>query len=84
VIKVRGRRGGLRASKGRGGAEGVITNLDAKIGHVELDAGAGPQTFEVDPKDQLKSFKRGDRVTITLEKREANREVVTRVTRRER
>jgi hypothetical protein len=76
---------GFDPSKGGPGAtqlNGVITNLDANIGHVEVDVGAGPQTFEVDPKDQLKSFKRGDRVTVTIEKREANREVVTRVTRR--
>jgi hypothetical protein len=74
---------GFEPSRGGPGAtqlNGVITNLDAKIGHVEVDVGAGRQTFEVDPKDQLKTFKIGDRITITLEKREANREVVTRIT----
>jgi hypothetical protein len=76
---------GYDPSKGAPGTmelSGVITNLDANIGHVEVDAGAGPQTFEVDPKDQLKNFKRGDRITITLERREATREVVTKITRR--
>jgi len=75
---------GFEPSRGAPGAQqltGVITNLDANIGHVEVDVGAGPQTFEVDPKDQLKSFKKGDRITITLEKREATREVVTKITR---
>ena len=76
---------GFEPSRGAPGAQqltGVITNLDANIGHVEVDVGAGPQTFEVDPKDQLKNFKRGDRVTITLEKRDVSREVATKVTRR--
>ncbi len=76
---------GFDPSKGAPGTQqlsGVITNLDANIGHVEVDVGAGPQTFEVDPKDQLKSFKRGDRITITLEKRQVDREVVTKITRR--
>jgi Cu/Ag efflux protein CusF len=76
---------GFDPSKGAAGTQeltGVITNLDANIGHVEVDVGAGPQTFEVEPKEQLKSFKRGDRITITLEKREATREVVTQIRRR--
>jgi hypothetical protein len=60
---------------------GVITNLDANIGHIEVDVGAGPQTFQVVPKDQLRSFKRGDRVTVTLQKQGAQ-EVVTQVVRR--
>jgi hypothetical protein len=76
---------GFEPSRGGAGTQqlsGVITNLDANIGHVEVDVGAGPQTFEVDPKDQLKNFKKGDRITITLETREAKREVVTRITSR--
>jgi Cu/Ag efflux protein CusF len=78
---------GFDPTKGGAGATatqqltGVITNLDANIGHIELNAGAGPQTFQVVPKDQLRSFKRGDRVTVTLEKREGQ-SVVTQVTRR--
>jgi hypothetical protein len=78
---------GYEPSRGAPGTmelTGVITNLDANIGHIEVDVGAGPQTFEVEPKDQLKAFKRGDRVTVTLEKRQPDREVVTRVTRRDR
>jgi hypothetical protein len=59
----------------------VITNLDANIGHVEVNMGAGPQTFEVDPKGQLRNFKIGDRVTILIETRDGNREVVTQVRR---
>jgi hypothetical protein len=76
---------GYDPTKGLPGTQqlsGVITNLDANIGHIEVDVGAGPQTFAVDPKDQLKSFKRGDRVTLTLEKREGSQDVVTKVTRR--
>jgi hypothetical protein len=57
----------------------TITNLDANIGHVEVDLGAGPQTFEVDPKGQLRSFKIGDRVSILIETREGGREVVTQI-----
>ena len=75
---------GYDPSKGAPGTmelSGVITNLDANIGHIEVNVGAVPQTFLTDPKDQLKSFKRGDRVTITLEKRGAQ-EVVTQVVRR--
>jgi hypothetical protein len=78
---------GFDPSKGNPGTQvlsGVITNIDAKIGHIEVDVGAGPQTFEAEPKSLLQDFKRGDRVTIALEKREGNREVVTRVTRRDR
>jgi hypothetical protein len=60
---------------------GVITNLDANIGHVEVNAGAGPQTFQVVPKEQLRNFRKGDRVTLTLEKR-GGQNVVTQVTRR--
>jgi hypothetical protein len=75
---------GYDPAKGPPGTQklsGVITNLDANIGHIEVDVGAGPQTFQVVPKDQLKSFKRGDRVTITVEKR-GDQDVVTQVARR--
>ncbi len=60
---------------------GVVTNLDANIGQIEVNAGAGPQTFQVDPKDQLRNFRKGDRVTLTLQKR-GGQNVVTQVTRR--
>ncbi len=60
----------------------VITNLDANIGHVEVNMGAGTKTFEVDPKGQLSNLKIGDKVTIIIETREGNREVVTQIKRR--
>jgi hypothetical protein len=73
---------GFEPSKGGPGVAGqnaVITNLDANVGHVEVNMGAGPKTFEVDPKGQLRSFKIGDRVTILIETRDGNREVVTQI-----
>jgi Cu/Ag efflux protein CusF len=74
---------GYQPSQGGPGIQrtGVITNLDANIGHVEVDLGSGPQTFAVDPKGQLGTFRIGDRVTILIETREGNREVVTQVKR---
>jgi hypothetical protein len=70
---------GFEPSQGGPGVEqkAVITNLDANIGHVEVNLGAGPQTFAVDPKGQLRNFKIGDKVTILIETRDGNREVVT-------
>ena len=73
---------GFEPSKGGPGVAGqsaVITNLDANVGHVEVNMGAGPKTFEVDPKSQLRNFKIGDRVTLLIETREGNREVVTQI-----
>jgi Cu/Ag efflux protein CusF len=72
---------GFEPSEGGPGVlqNAVITNLDANIGHVEVNMGAGPKTFEVDPRGQLSSFKIGDKVTILIETREGNREVVTQV-----
>jgi hypothetical protein len=72
---------GFEPSQGGPGVQqkAVITNLDANIGHVEVNLGAGPQTFAVEPKDQLRSFKIGDRVTILIETRAGNREVVTQI-----
>jgi len=58
---------------------GVITNLDANIGHVEVNLGSGPQTFAVEPKDQLRNFRVGDRITILIETREVSRQVVTQI-----
>jgi Cu/Ag efflux protein CusF len=60
---------------------GVITNLDANIGHVEVNLGAGPQTFAVEPKEQLRNFRIGDRITILIETREVSRQVVTQIRR---
>jgi Cu/Ag efflux protein CusF len=73
---------GFEPSRGGPGVEqtGVITALDANIGHVEVDLGAGKQTFEVDPKSQLRDFNAGDRVTLLIESR-GPREVVTRMRR---
>jgi hypothetical protein len=72
---------GFEPSRGGPGVQqkAVITNLDANIGHVEVNLGAGPQTFEVDPKGQLRNFKIGDKVTILIETRDGNREVVTQI-----
>jgi len=58
----------------------TITNLDARIGHVEVDMGSGRKTFEVEPKDQLTAFQIGDRVTLLIDTREGGREVVTKIT----
>jgi Cu/Ag efflux protein CusF len=71
-----------RGGPGVAGQNAVITNLDAKIGHVEVNLGAGPQTFEVDPKGQLRDFKIGDKVTLLIETRDGNREVVTQIKKR--
>ncbi len=60
---------------------GVITSLDANLGHVEVNLGAGPQTFAVEPKEQLRNFRIGDRITILIETREVSRQVVTQIRR---
>jgi hypothetical protein len=75
---------GFEPSQGGPGVrqEATITNLDANIGHVEVNMGAGPRTFEVDPKGQLVNFKIGDKVTLLVETREGNREVVTQIKKR--
>lgn len=72
---------GFEPSKGGTGAEqkGVITNLDANVGHVEVDLGAGKQTFKVEPKQQLLAFKRGQRVILLIDKRNGE-EIVTKIT----
>jgi hypothetical protein len=77
---------GFEPSQGGPGVrqEATITNLDANIGHVEvrLGRGMGVKTFEVDPKRQLRNFKIGDRVSILIETRDGNREVVTEIDRK--
>jgi len=60
---------------------GVITNLDANLGHVEVNLGSGPQTFEVDPKGQISNFRIGDRVSVLIETRDVSRQVVTQIKR---
>jgi hypothetical protein len=74
---------GFEPSQGGPGVQrtGVITNLDANIGHVEVNLGAGPQTFAVEPKEQLRNFRIGDRITILIETREVSRQVVTQIRR---
>ena len=73
---------GFEPSKGGTGAEqkGVITNLDANVGHVEVDLGAGKQTFKVEPKQQLLAFKRGQRVILLIDKKSSGEEIVTKIT----
>jgi hypothetical protein len=73
---------GFEPSKGGPGVErtGTITNLDLEKGHVEVDLGLGPQTFEVEPKQQLAGLGKGHRVTVLIERREG-REIVTRIRR---
>jgi Cu/Ag efflux protein CusF len=59
--------------------DGTITNLDAEVGHIEVDLGYGPQTFRVDPAAQLRSFRRDQQVTLLIETRGNGEEVVTLV-----
>jgi hypothetical protein len=75
---------GFQPSQGGPGVKqnAVVTNLDANVGHVEVNLGAGTKTFEVDPKSQLGNVKIGDRVTILIETREGGREVVTQIQKR--
>jgi hypothetical protein len=72
---------GFEPSKGGPGTpqKGVVTNLSLERGHLEIDLGAGPQTFQVDPKDQLRDVKIGDKVTVLVEKRNG-RDVITKIT----
>jgi hypothetical protein len=81
IKSVEVREVGFDPAKGGPGVEqkATITNLDATIGHVEVDLGTS-RTFEVDPKSQLTAFKVGDRVTLLIETREGGREVVTKIT----
>lgn len=81
IDSVEVREVGFEPSRGGPGAEqkGVITNLDATIGHVEVDLGAGKQTFKVEPKQQLRAFRRGQRVILLIETRNGE-EIVTKIT----
>ena len=62
---------GFEPSSGGPGVqvEAVITNLDANVGHVEVRLDTGIKTFKVDPKNQLKAFKQGQKVRILIETR---------------
>ncbi len=75
---------GFQPSQGGPGIrqDGVITNLDANVGHVVVSLPTGTKTFEVDPKAQLLKFKIGDKVSILIETREGGREVVTQINKR--
>ena len=81
IDSVEVREVGFEPSRGGPGAEqkGVITNLDATIGHVEVDLGAGKQTFKVEPKQQLRAFRRGQRVILLIENRNGE-DIVTKIT----
>lgn len=73
---------GFDPAKGGPGLQekAVITNLDANIGHVEVDMGQGPHTFKVEPKQQLHAFRRGQRVILLIETRSNGEEIVTKIT----
>ena len=61
--------------------QAVITAVDVNVGQVEVQLPSGRKTFEVNPKGQLRGFKAGDRVTLTIGK-QGDREVVTGIRRR--
>jgi Cu/Ag efflux protein CusF len=62
--------------------DGVITNLDVNVGHVVVQLATGTNTFAVEPKDQLRNFKIGDKVSILIETRPSGQEIVTQINRR--
>lgn len=61
--------------------QAVITAVDVNVGQVEVQLASGRKTFEVNPKGQLRNFKAGDRVTLTIGK-DGDKEVVTAIRRR--
>ncbi len=61
--------------------QAVITAVDVNVGQVEVQLPSGRKTFEVNPKNQLRNFKAGDRVTLTIGK-DGDKEVVTAIRRR--
>jgi Cu/Ag efflux protein CusF len=61
--------------------QAVVTAVDVNVGQVEVQLPTGRKTFEVNPKGQLRNFKAGDRVTLTISK-QGDREVVTGIKRR--
>ena len=75
---------GFQPSQGAPGIkqDGVITNLDVNVGHVVVQLATGTSTFAVEPKDQLRNFKIGDKVSILIETRPSGQEIVTQINRR--
>jgi Cu/Ag efflux protein CusF len=61
--------------------QAVVTAVDVNVGQVEVQLSSGRKTFVVDPKGQLRNFKAGDRVTLTISK-QGDREVVTGIKKR--
>ena len=61
--------------------QAVVTAVDANAGQVEVQLPSGRKTYVVDPKGQLRNFKAGDRVTLTIGK-SGDKEVVTAIRRR--
>jgi hypothetical protein len=62
--------------------DGVITNLDVNVGHVVVQLATGTNTFAVEPKDQLRNFRIGDKVSILIETRPSGQEIVTKIDRK--
>jgi hypothetical protein len=61
--------------------QAVVTAVNVNVGQVEVQLATGRKTYVVDPKAQLRNFKAGDRVTLTISK-QGDREVVTSIRRR--
>lgn len=61
--------------------QATITAVDANVGQVEVQLPSGRKTYVVDPSNQLRNFKVGDRVTLSIAK-QGDREVVTAIRRR--
>jgi len=61
--------------------QATITAVDANVGQVEVQLPSGRKTYVVDPSNQLRNFKAGDRVTLSIAK-QGDREVVTAIRRR--
>jgi Cu/Ag efflux protein CusF len=58
----------------------VITAVDANVGQIEVQTATGRQTYWVEPKTLLKSYKAGDRVRLQVQK-QGDKEVVTAMSR---
>ena len=61
--------------------QAIVTAVDVNAGQVEVQLSSGRKTYEVNPKSQLRNFKAGDRVTLTIGK-DGDKEVVTAIRRR--